>query len=668
MSREVLLHDGPVLLPQEEEKCPEMVSPQDENAHGARPRLTLPLLSNIHSPLDVRELCLRDLETLASEVRDFLISSLSRTGGHLAPNLGIVETTLALHKVFKIPQDELIFDVGHQAYVHKMLTGRKHLFDSLRTYRGLSGFSHRDESVYDLFTTGHGGTSLSWALGRAIARDLRGGTNYVIGLIGDGALTEGMALEALNHLGHTQSRVIILLNDNEMSIAPNVGGFSRYFNKVRSEPNFRSSKEYFKHLVKEIPQYGDRLYGLMSKVKNSFKYLITPGIVFEELGIRYMGPFDGHNLQELVSVFEEVKQVTKPVIIHLKTTKGKGFSAAEDNSCTGAVWHGGGPFDPISETYIKAEAPPSYSKIFGTQLCALAETDERVCAVTAAMADGTGLIPFQKQFPDRLFDAAMAEQHAVSMAAGMASCGLSPFVAIYSTFLQRGYDQVIHDVCLQQLPVRFCLDRAGLVGADGPTHHGVFDIAYLRNLPNMVAMAPADEDEFIRMLALMRTHSCGPISVRYPKGAGPGGSLPGNDTNLQMGKGHKLLEGKDLCLIAIGSMVEKALRLAEALKKSGVRSTVVNARFIKPLDEDLILAEAQQTSKIVTLEEGSLAGGFGSAILEIINDHQLDAKILRLGIPDEFVTHGGMSELYKELGLDDEGLHRRTLAWLKLDN
>ncbi len=655
MSREVLLQDDSVLLPSEGEKRISIES-------GAPSRL--PLLDNIHSPMDIRGLELSELENLADEVRKFLISSLSRTGGHLAPNLGIVEITLALHKVFQIPRDEVIFDVGHQAYVHKILTGRRHLFKTLRTYRGLSGFSHREESVYDLFTTGHGGTSLSWAMGRAIARDLRGDNNFIIGLIGDGALTEGMALEALNHLGHTQSKVIILLNDNGMSIAPNVGGFSHYFNKVRSEPHFRSSKEYFKHLVKEIPQYGDRLYDLMSKVKNSFKYLITPGIIFEELGIRYMGPFDGHNLQELIPVFEEAKQVSKPVIIHLNTTKGKGFSAAEDNSCAGAIWHGGGPFDPVSEAYIKKDAPPSYSKVFGTQLCELAKKDEKVCAVTAAMADGTGLIPFQEQFPKRLFDAAMAEQHAVSMAAGMASSGFKPFVAIYSTFLQRGYDQVIHDVCLQRLPVRFCLDRAGLVGADGPTHHGVFDIAFLRNLPNLVCMAPADEDEFMAMLELMRSYSSGPISVRYPRGCGPGSSLEGNHTALKIGKAQTLIEGQDLCLIAIGSMVEKALRLAEALLESGIRATVINARFIKPLDEDLILDQIHQSSKIVTLEEGNLAGGFGSAVLELFNNHNLHPKLLRLGIPDEFVTHGGVSELYKELGLDHEGLLCKTLAWL----
>jgi 1-deoxy-D-xylulose-5-phosphate synthase len=608
---------------------------------------------------------MEDLEKLAQEIRNFLILNLSRTGGHLAPNLGIVEITLALHKVFSFPRDELIFDVGHQAYVHKILTGRKDLFSTLRKYRGLSGFSHRDESVYDLFTTGHGGASLSSALGKALARDLSGLDHHVIPVIGDGALTEGMALEALNHMGHQKSRVIVVLNDNGMSIAPNVGGFSRYFDKLRSEPHFRSSKEYLKHLVKDIPFYGNRLYTIMSKMKNSFKYLLTPGILFEELGIRYMGPVDGHNIGALVELLNEAKEVTKPVILHLKTTKGKGFTAAEDTTSAGAQWHGGGPFDPVRETFIKKPSPPAYSKIFGQHLASMAEEDEKICAITAAMPDGTGLTPFKERHPSRFFDVAMAEQHGVTLGAGMAHSGLTPFVAIYSTFLQRAFDQIIHDVCLQNLPVRFCLDRAGLVGADGPTHHGVFDYAYLRCLPNLISMAPADEQEFVSMLNTMAAYREGPISVRYPRGSGPGKDISQADQRIEIGKGILIEEGKDLTIVAIGSMVETSRQIVELLKKVGIEAGLINARFVKPLDEEMILEQASRTGKLVTIEEGTVKGGFGSGVLELLHERGVKASVLQVGIPDEFIFHGSVSELYQEVGLDPSTIFETIWKWIQ---
>lgn len=623
------------------------------------------ILDNIHTPHDVKKLNPQDLGQLANEIRDFLILNIAETGGHLAPNLGIVEITLALHKVFDFPRDDLIFDVGHQAYVHKIITGRKNMFQSLRQYRGLSGFSHRDESVYDLFTTGHGGASLSSAVGKAVARDINGQDHHVIPVIGDGALSEGMALEALNHLGHLKTKVIIVLNDNGMSIAPNVGGFSRYLDKVRSEPHFRSSKEYLKHLVKDIPIYGERIYTAMSKMKNSFKYLITPGIIFEELGLRYMGPVDGHDLSALTELFEEAKTITKPVILHIRTTKGKGFSAAEDTSCSGAQWHGGGPFDPVSQTFLKKATPPSYSKLLGQHLCTMANRDERICAITAAMPDGTGLIPFGQQYPDRFFDVSMAEQHGVTLGAGMAASGLAPFVAIYSTFLQRAYDQIIHDVCLQNLPVRFCIDRGGLVGADGPTHHGVFDYAYLRCLPNMVSMAASNENEFIAMLNTMQNYDKSPISLRYPRGAGTGEKVEEYDSTIQIGKGVLCQEGNDLCLVAIGSMVPIALAVASKLRLIGIKTSVINARFIKPLDESLILEQARLSGKIVSLEEGCIKGGFGSSLLELFSANQLEIKFFQLGIPDQFVPHGNISQLYQEVGLDPDSIFEKIILWFR---
>ena len=629
-----------------------------------------PILDKIKCTHDVKDLPFSSLVNLNEEIRDFLIHKLSITGGHLAPNLGIVELTTAFHRIFDFPKDELIFDVGHQAYVHKILTGRQNDFDTLRKFKGLSGFSHSEESVFDHFTMGHGGTSISAAMGRALARDHLGEDHHVIAVIGDGAMTEGMALEALNHLGHKKTRLIIILNDNGMSIAPNVGGFSRYFDRVRDEPHLRSSKEYLKHLLKDIPVYGDHLYQLMSKMKNSFKYLMTPGVIFEELGIRYMGPVDGHDMRGLIDVLSEAKELDRPVIIHCRTTKGKGFKPAEDVSTSGAKWHGGGPFDPHKCSFIKTNnAPPTYSKILGTHLTKLALQDSKIHAITAAMPDGTGLSEFRDNIPDRFFDVAMAEQHAVTVGAGLASRGLKPFVAIYSTFLQRAYDQIIHDVCLQNLPVRFCMDRSGLVGADGPTHHGVFDMAYLRCIPRLTIMSPSNETDFVRMLNTMQAYEHGPIAVRYPRGSGTGEPIDEDTGIIPIGESKLLHQGKDLLILSIGRMLSEAQKISTELEKLlGLNCTVVDARFVKPLDSQMLTKQLPNNKfRIVTLEDGCIHGGFGSAVSEQISQlaFKHPVKQLTLGIPDEFVSHGTVNNLCQELNLDTGSLIERVQLWLQ---
>ncbi|PCJ20092.1 MAG: 1-deoxy-D-xylulose-5-phosphate synthase [Candidatus Cloacimonadota bacterium] len=625
------------------------------------------VLPNVNTSHDIKKLSLEQLNLLSEEIRDFLIHSISQTGGHLGPNLGTVEIILALHKVFDLPRDEIIFDVGHQCYVHKILTGRKSQFNTLRKYKGISGFTKRSESIFDSFTAGHGGPSISCALGKAIARDMKGANNHIVALIGDGALAEGMALEALNHLGHSQHPLIIILNDNEMSIAPNVGGYSKYLNRLRNEPHFRSSKDYFKHLVKDIPTYGEKLYHMMSKVKDSFKYLVTPGVIFEELGIRYVGPVDGHDLSALIPVLEEAKRTNKPIIVHVQTKKGKGFIPAEDTSPKGAIWHGGGPFDINKGCFIKAsDDSPSYSKIFGQHLSRMAKEDPKVCAVTAAMPDGTGLVSFAQEFPDRFFDVSMAEQHAVGIGSGLAASNLKPFVAIYSTFIQRAYDQIMHDCCLQNLPVRFCMDRAGLVGADGPTHHGVFDISFLRGLPNIISMAPKDEQEFVTMLNTMKNHQAGPISIRYPRGSGTKEPVLNFDQTIKIGKAELLSEGDDLTIIAIGSMVIPAQRIAKILEqKLSIKISVINSRFIKPLDEKLILSQSKKSKCVITLEEGTIRGGFGSGILELLSENNLFIPSLKIGIPDEFIVQGSIDVLFKEIGLDDDSICSKVTSWLK---
>ncbi len=624
------------------------------------------LLHRIRCPRDVKNLNPAMLKQLATEVREFLIHALAQTGGHVAPNLGIVELTLAMHKVFSLPRDQILWDVGHQVYVHKMLTGRQNRFNSLRQFGGITGFSSREESIYDCFTTGHGGTSISTAFGKAAARDLSGGREHIMAVIGDGSLTEGMALEGLNHLGHTQTRMIVILNDNGMSIAPNVGGYSRYLDRVRDEPMFRSSKDYLRHLVQGIPSYGDRLYQLMSKFKDSFKYLMTPGVIFEELGIRYIGPVDGHNIEDLIEVFEEVKGQTRPILIHVKTTKGKGFTPAEDTSCQGAKWHGGGPFDPASGQFVKnREERPTYSKIFGNRLVELARKDFRVAAITAAMPDGTGLSGFSRAYPSRFFDVAMAEQHAVGYAAGLASRGLRPFAAIYSTFLQRAYDQIMHEVCLQNLPVCFCLDRSGLVGADGPTHHGVFDLAYLRCLPGLTVMAPRDQRDFEAMLDFMHGFETGPTAIRYPRGEAP--EAIGEASSIELGRGQIIRKGTDIALLCLGFMVQRSLEACDLLRQEGFNVTIVDMRFLKPLDLGLLEQAAKDHRFLITLEDGTIRGGFGSAVLEGLQELRQNRPVLTLGLPDEFIPHGDLKNLHTVLGLTPIEISNRIQQFIRLE-
>jgi len=468
----------------------------------------------------------------------------------------------------------------------------------------------------------------------------------------------------LNHLGHTQTRLIVILNDNGMSISPNVGGYSRYFDRVRNEPMFRSGKDYLRHLVQGIPSYGDRLYHLMSKMKDSFKYLMTPGVIFEELGLRYVGPVNGHNLDELQMVMAEVKTYHRPVLLHVRTVKGKGFLPAEDTSCKGAKWHGGGPFDPSSGKFIKSgDSRPTYSQVFGSTLCDLAKSDNKVVAITAAMPDGTGLTQFAVEQPERFFDVAMAEQHAVTFAAGLCSKGYKPYVAIYSTFLQRAYDQIVHDVCLQGLPVRFCLDRGGLVGADGPTHHGAFDMAYLRCLPDMVCMAPRDEAEFQGMLSLMLGYDKGPTAIRYPRGSGPEMSWD-SEFPLELGKADRVRKGQNLLIVAIGTMVAHACKVASKLAEQyHLEAEVIDARFLKPLDGDLIAEAATRIGRVVTMEEGTRIGGLGSAVMECLSEQNIVVPVLVIGLPDEFVTHGDVKLLYEHVQLDVDSICEQVSHW-----
>lgn len=591
-----------------------------------------------------------ELKNLAQEIRNEIIEVVSQNGGHLAPNLGVVELTIALHVVFHTPEDKIVWDVGHQAYVHKLLTGRYEQFSTIRTYGGLSGFPKRSESVHDAFGAGHSSTSISAAAGLAKARDLCNEKHNVIAVIGDGAMTGGMAFEALENAGHMNSNLIVILNDNEMSIDPNVGAMAEYLSRVRSNPSYTKSKEDVEELLKKIPAIGDKMFKAADKLKDSFKYLLVPGVLFEEFGFKYYGPVNGHDLSALLTVLDNVKDTGHPVLVHVVTQKGKGYGPAEKNP---DLFHGVGAFDVQTGQLKQKASAPSYTSVFGKTLAALGEQDHRIVGITAAMGKGTGINIFQKQFPERTIDVGIAEEHAVTMAAAMALEGFKPVVAIYSTFLQRAYDQILHDVALQKAPVVFCLDRAGIVGDDGPTHHGIFDIAYLRHIPGLICMAPKDENELRHMLYSALSYQC-PVSIRYPRGAGLGVPLDETLEILPVGKAEILQQGSQVTLLALGSMVEVAGQVAELLQQTmGIAATIVNARFIKPLDEELIVSCLEQSQVVVTMEEHVLAGGFGSAILELANHCGMDSsKLLRIGIGDDFVPHG-KTELLKQLsGLD----------------
>ena len=625
--------------------------------------MTTGLLNKIDSPKDIKNLNYDALKELAQEIRDYMIEVISKNGGHLAPNLGVVELTLALHKVFNCPKDKIIWDVGHQSYIHKIITGRREAFKTLRQYNGLSGFPKIQESEYDAFGTGHSSTSISAALGMAIARDLKGEDNEVIAVIGDGSMTGGMAYEALNNAGDLQKKLIIILNDNEMSIAKNVGAMSDYLYQLRTAKTYTRIKKDLEGWLKH-KNYGENIINIVRRVKGSVKYLLVPGSVFEHLGFKYYGPVDGHDLEHLVEVLEVAKATPGPVIIHVITKKGKGYEPAEKSP---NKFHGTGPFDIATGKKItKPGAPVTYTEVFGKTLVDIAKDDKKIVAITAAMPDGTGLNYFADAYPDRFFDVGIAEQHAVTAAAGMAAAGLHPVVAVYSTFMQRAFDSVLHDICMQNLPVVLGLDRAGLVGDDGYTHHGVFDYSYLRLMPQMTIMAPKDENELRHMLATAVNFN-GPIALRYPRGSGLGVEITEPLHTLPIGKAEEIKTGSDVCLWAIGSMVDEAVKAAEALAEQGISAGVVNMRFVKPLDTELLVKTALQCKNIVTLEEGTVEGGAGSAILEELNDNGLvgKVKVLNLGIPDKYIPHGDRKLLLRDISLDQDGIVKRIAEFLK---
>lgn len=611
------------------------------------------ILEAINKPQDLKKLSFEQMRVLAEEIRHFLICSVAKTGGHLAPNLGVVELTIAIHKIFNSPVDKIVWDVGHQSYVHKLLTGRRNEFSSLRQFGGISGFPKISESVYDAFGTGHSSTSISAALGMSLARDIVNDKENVLAVIGDGSLTGGQAYEALNHAGHSGTNMIVILNDNEMSIAKNVGAISEYLSKMRTEPKYTKVKQDIEFLLRRIPAIGDTVAKTVERVKDSLRYLLVPGVLFEELGFNYIGPIDGHNLELLCEVLEKAKKMQGPILIHVLTCKGKGYKPAE---CNPGKFHGVGPYCVESGEVIKNGNKPTYSSVFGDTLLDLAKQDSRIVAITAAMPEGTGLKKFAAAFPKRFFDVGIAEQNAVTMAAGMAVKGMKPVVALYSTFSQRAYDQILHDICLQKLPVIFALDRAGIVGDDGPTHHGLFDYSFLRHIPNLVIMAPKDEDELRHML-LTAINMNGPVAIRYPRGSGLGVPIDKPLQPISISCAEELNSGTDVVFLAVGSMVEPCQSASKMLASKGISAGVVNARFIKPLDEQIIRKLSRDVGVIVTVEENTLSGGFGSAVLEYINTQSFNwVKVLRLGFPDKFIEQGARTQLLEKYGLTAEAI------------
>lgn len=600
------------------------------------------------------------LKQLSAEIRRFLIETLSKTGGHIGPNLGVVELTLALHKCFDSPNDKILWDVGHQSYVHKILTGRAGEFGSLRQYHGLSGFPKRNESIHDVWETGHSSTSLSAAMGMAVARDLKGEKSYIVPVIGDGALTGGMAFEALNHIGHEKRDIIVVLNDNEMSIAPNVGALHQVLGKLRTANKYRRAKDELEFLLKKIPAVGGKLAATAERLKDSLKYLLVSGIFFEELGFTYLGPVDGHHFDALLENIQYAKKTKGPVLLHVVTKKGKGYEPAEND--TKGAWHGTGQYKIETGDFIKpADAPPAWSKLVSDTVLSLAKEDARIVAITPAMTVGSKLERFQQELPERVYDVGIAEQHAATFAAGLATQGMKPFLAIYSTFLQRAYDQVVHDICRQNLNVFIGIDRAGLVGADGETHQGVFDIAFLRSLPNMVLMMPKDENEGQHMVYTALKYDGGPIAMRFPRGNGLGVALDEELKEIPLGTWEVLKEGNDVCILTFGTTIPMAMEAAKFLQKQGISVKVVNARFIKPLDEAMLESVFNTGMPVLTVEEAVLAGGFGSAVLEFAGDRGFSDRIIRrIGIPDRFVEHGSVKELWQEIGLTKDRLIREV--------
>ena len=601
-------------------------------------------------PDDLRKMDYDDLELLTYEIRDFLVEEVSKSGGHLSSNLGVVELSIALHRAFDTPKDKLIWDVGHQTYVHKILTGRAQRFDSLRKFGGMSGFPKMSESKFDIFDTGHSSTSLSLGLGLAVARDLSGEDYNVITVIGDGAMTGGLAFEALNNAGNIDTNMIVVLNDNGMSISPNTGGLSKYLGRLRSSRKYISMKAQIKKNVSRVPLIGEGMVAGMQHARDSIKYAVIDGVLFEELGFRYFGPVDGHDIKEMCETFELAKEAEGPVLIHVMTQKGRGYSKAENNP---NVFHGIGPFDMETGQPLKKSSIPSYSGVFGNKLIQMAEQNEKIVAVSAAMFEGTGLEKFSREYPKRAFDVGIAEGHAVTFSAGLAKAGMKPFVAVYSTFLQRAYDEIMEDVCLQKLPVVFCIDRAGIVGADGETHHGIFDLSYLKHMPNLTVMAPKDGRELEAMMEFA-AEAEGPCAIRYPRGEAENF---GTDSVIEAGRAEVIREGKDTEIWAIGAMVKKALDAADILEDKGISAGVVNMRFLKPFDLSLLRGSADRFKLIFTLEDNVVSGGAGEEINNLLSDK--DVKVLNIGWPDKFIEHGSCEELYEKYGMDANSIAER---------
>ena len=619
-------------------------------------------LPHIDSPADLKKIPREELPKVAEELRHYMVSVVAKVGGHLASSLGAVELTIALHYVFDTPCDKIVWDVGHQAYGHKILTGRRDRFPTVRQYGGISGFPARAESPYDTFNVAHAGTAISGALGMAAARDLKGEDFNVVAVVGDAGLTSGVELEGINNLGTLKKKVLVILNDNMMSISPNVGAFAGYLNRIVHGQAYHRLREEVEKLMLSVPRLGPRLLKLSKNLVESAKTVLIPGLVFEELGFEYLGPINGHDMNELLAALTKLKDRPGPTLLHIVTQKGKGYPHAEQLP---VKYHGVTQFDVTTGVFQKAPAKsPSYTAVFGRTMCELAETDPRVVAITAAMCDGTGLNEFSKRFPDRFFDVGIAEQHAVTFATGLACEGMRPVTAIYSTFLQRAFDMVMHDTCLMRAPVTFALDRAGIVGADGPTHHGLYDLVYLAALPGLIVMAPKDENEMRHML-YTAINADGPAAVRYPRGNSIGVPLDAEFKKLEIGKGEILREGNDIAILALGSMVYPCLEAATRLEADGIHATVINARFMKPLDEELICCLAAGRQFLVTAEEGTEAGGFGAQVAALLHDRKIPASILRIAVPDRVIPHGSISLLHAKYGLDVDGMVERIKAFAK---
>jgi 1-deoxy-D-xylulose-5-phosphate synthase len=624
-------------------------------------------LTKIKDPKFLKQLNVEELEQLAAHIRQFLIEKLSTTGGHLGANLGVVELTLALHRHFNSPNDKLLFDVGHQSYIHKILTGRTEQFDTLRQYKGLCGFPKMIESEHDVWETGHSSTSLSAAMGMAIARDLTKADYDVVPIIGDGALTGGMALEALNHIGHEKKKLIVILNDNEMSIAGNVGALHKALGRMRSAGKYNRVKDELEYLLKRIPAVGGKIAQTAERVKDSMKYFMVPGMLFEEFGFTYFGPVDGHDFKDLEENLQYASKTDGPVLIHVITQKGKGYQPAETDEKD--KWHGVGPYKIDSGEKIKpVDNKPAWSQVVSDAVEKEAETDDKIAVITPAMILGSKLEKFQQKFPNRLFDVGIAEQHAVTMAAGMATQGMKPFVAIYSTFLQRAYDQVVHDVCRQNLNVFFGIDRAGLVGADGETHQGVFDIPFLRHLPNMTIMMPKDENECQHMVKTAFSYNSGPIAMRFPRGNGLGVVMEEETKEIPIGSWEVLKEGNDAVILTFGTTIKMAESASTTLKKQGLDISVVNARFIKPMDVAMLHTLFKKQIPILTLEESVLQGGFGSSVLEFAEENQYTSVVKRMGIPDKFIEHGSVSQLLEEIHLTESQIIKNLKEIIQTKN